>query len=156
MTSNCIPDDSAISHAKNCQWACPSSPVNNCTPNYAWILSGNTGMITHYVFISLVIFKSRTYLLLPSLWHIRTRCAIVDNFEFVTKKAIDVAFEMSMLFWLGCFLKSRWRIRGSPQCTVCRQYTTCVWCGRCLSQFQICVCVSGLVSLLSVSKFSLR
>ena len=29
-------------------------------------------------------------------------------------------------------------------------------CGRCLSQFQICVCVSGLVRLLSFSKFSLR
>ena len=40
-----------------------------------------------------------------------------------------------------------------PQCTVCRQCTTNVRGGRCLSQFQICVCVSGLV--LSVSKFSL-
>ena len=27
--------------------------------------------------------------------------------------------------------------------------------GSCVSQFQICVCVSGLVHLLSVSKFSL-
>ena len=38
--------------------------------------------------------------------------------------------------------------------TVCRQCTTCVLCGSCLSQFQICVCVSKLVSLLSLSKFS--
>ena len=38
----------------------------------------------------------------------------------------------------------------------CRQCTTCVRCGRCLSQFQICVCVSGLARPLSVSKFSLR
>ena len=29
-------------------------------------------------------------------------------------------------------------------------------CGSCLRQFQICVCVYGLVLLLSVSKFSLR
>ena len=49
-----------------------------------------------------------------------------------------------------------WRISRSPQCTVCRQCTTYVRCGRCLSQFQICVCVSRLVRLLSVSKFSLR
>ena len=41
---------------------------------------------------------------------------------------------------------------GQPQCTVCRQSTTKVRGGHCLSQFQICVCVSGLV--LSVSKFS--
>ena len=47
-------------------------------------------------------------------------------------------------------------IRHSQQCTVCRQYMTCVWCGSCLSQFQIYVCVSGLVCLLSVSKFSLH
>ena len=46
--------------------------------------------------------------------------------------------------------------QGSLQCTVCRQCTTCLLCGSCLSQFQICVCVSGLVHLLSVSKFSLR
>ena len=46
----------------------------------------------------------------------------------------------------------RWR-RGNQQCTVCRWCTTGVRGGRCLSQFQICVCVSGLV--LSVSKFSL-
>ena len=43
--------------------------------------------------------------------------------------------------------------RRCPTCTVCRQCTTNVRGGRCLSQFQICVCVSGLV--LSVSKFSL-
>ena len=47
------------------------------------------------------------------------------------------------------------RRRGNPQCTVCRQCTTNVRGGRCLSQFQICVCVSGLVRLLPVSKFSL-
>ena len=50
----------------------------------------------------------------------------------------------------------RWHIRGSQQCTVCRQCTTCVRCCSCLSQLQICVCVSGLVHLLSVSKFSQR
>ena len=50
----------------------------------------------------------------------------------------------------------RWHTRRSPQCTVCRQCTTCVLCGSCLSLFQICVCVSGLVSVLSVSKFIVR
>ena len=33
--------------------------------------------------------------------------------------------------------------------------TTGLLCGCCLSQFQICVCVSGIAHLLSVSKFSL-
>ena len=53
-----------------------------------------------------------------------------------------------------------WLISSSQQCTVCGpncgQCTTCVLCGCCLSQFQICVCVSRLVSLLSVIKFSLH
>ena len=67
--------------------------------------------------------------------------------------------------WDGCWGCScsatsyRWHIRYSQQCTVCRQCTTCVLCGCCLSQFQICVCVSWLVhlhDLLSASKFNLR
>ena len=38
------------------------------------------------------------------------------------------------------------------ECTVqCMQCTICAWCGSCLSQFQICVCVSGLVCLLPVT-----
>ena len=43
---------------------------------------------------------------------------------------------------------------GSATVPLC---TTCVLCGRCLSQFQICICVFRLVRLLSVSnpKFSL-
>ena len=42
--------------------------------------------------------------------------------------------------------------RHSQLCTasVCRQCKTGVWCGSCLSHVQICVCVSGLVSLLSL------
>ena len=84
---------------------------NNCTPNYAWVTLSPSGQLqndytySHYVFISLVILKNRTYLR-PSLGHIWTRCAFVDNFEFATNKAFDVSIGMSMLFWLGSFLKS--------------------------------------------------
>ena len=58
----------------------------------------------------------------------------------------------------GCSCSAIVDIRGSQQCTVYRRCTTCALCGRCLSQFQICVCVSGLLRLLSVStgKFSPR
>ena len=76
---------------------------NNCTPNYAWVLSGNTRMIT----LNCQYLKNRTYLLRPSLGHIWTRCAFIDNFEFATNKAFHVCLGMSMLFWLGGFLKSR-------------------------------------------------
>ena len=90
-----------------------SFPVNNCTPKLC--LSPfrqycNDYTHLHYVFISLVILKNRTYLLRPSLvifqrdvqWH----CAFMDIFEFATNKAFDVCIRMSMLFWLGSFLKS--------------------------------------------------
>ena len=50
----------------------------------------------------------------------------------------------------------RSRISHSPLCAVCRQCTTCVRCGRCLSQFQICVCVSGLSRLLSTASQQLQ
>ena len=53
----------------------------------------------------------------------------------------------------GCSCSAIVDAGQAQQCTVCRQCTTNVRGGRCLSQFQICVCVSGLV--LSVSKFSL-
>ena len=139
---------------------------NNCTPNYASVLSGNTKMITHIA----CTFEEQNIPFTPIFRHIRTRFAFVDIFEFATNKAFDVCIGMSMLFWLGCFLKSggqhflhmvsswnghHWRIRGSPHFTVCRQCTTCVLCGCCLSQFQICVCVSRLVRRMPVSKFSL-
>ena len=70
MKRNCISDDFTFWfwNAKDC--TCNSSPVNNCTPNYAWVHLGNTGMITHIVitfFISLAILKNRTYLSRPSL-----------------------------------------------------------------------------------------
>ena len=55
--------------------------------------------------------------------------------------------------WDGCWGCSCSAIVDAPQCTVCRQCTPNVRGGSCLSQFQICVCVSGHV--LSVSKFSL-
>ena len=41
----------------------------------------------------------------PIFRHIRTRCVFVDIIEFATNKAFDVCIGMSMLFWLGCFLK---------------------------------------------------
>ena len=144
-----------------------SSPVNDCTPNYAWVLSGNTGMITHRhdLFISLVFLKSRTYLPCPSLGHIRTRCAFVDNFEFAKNNAFesasmsasecpccsDWAVSWNLVGSISCALVWAWDncwgcscsaivdIRGSQQCTVCRQCTACVlcaWCGCCLSQFK--------------------
>ena len=115
----------------------------------------------------------------PIFRHIRTRCAFVDTFEFVTNKALDVCIGMSMLFWrfleisqvafllhgvvmrrllrmqLFCHRwQQTWLIGRSQQCTVCRPCTTCLRSGSCLSQFQICVCVFRLVSLLSVNKFS--
>ena len=64
---------------------------------------------------------------------------------------------MSLLLRMQLFsvFCHHWLISGSPKCTVCRQCMTCIWCGSCLSQFQICVCVSGLVHWLPVSKFSL-
>ena len=127
--------------------------------------------------VSLVVMKNRTYL--PFSGHIQTRYAFVDNFEFVTNKAFHVQrFASAVLIGqlLGNLIGSsfcawyrhemaavaaavlRWlkHHSRSQQCTICRQCTTCVLCGRCLSQFQICVCVSGLVSLLPVSTFSLR
>ena len=54
--------------------------------------------------------------------------------------------------WLQLF-RYGWHMSSSS--TLCRQCTTCVLCGCCLSQFQNCVCVSGLVCLLAVSKSSL-
>ena len=62
-------------------------------------------MITHYVFISLVILESRTYLLLPSLGHIRKRYAFVDNFEFTTNKAFDVCIRNVNAVLIGRFLE---------------------------------------------------
>ena len=114
MTRNCILDNLAISHFSKMQRT--ESVIrhllhNNCTPNYAWVTLSPSGQLqndytySHYVFISLVILKNRTYLR-PSLGHIWTRCAFVDNFEFATNKAFDVSIGMSMLFWLGSFLKS--------------------------------------------------
>ena len=66
MKRNCISDNFTFWNAK--EWSCNSLPVNNCTPNYAWVLSCNTGMITHIIItFLLVILKNRTYLSRPSL-----------------------------------------------------------------------------------------
>ena len=97
----------------------------------------------------------------PIFRHIRTRCAFVDTFEFVTNKALDVCIGMSMLFWRfleisqvafllhGVVMRRllrmqlfchRWGIRGSQQCTVCRQYTTCVLRQLSESVSNLCLC----------------
>ena len=163
--------------------------------NKPWFLSEkfrqhwNDYTYRHDVIISLEILKNRTYLPRPSLGHIRTRCALIDNFEFATYKAFESSMSASecqccligqqleqllgnlvciilfawcrrvvMRWWLKLHLFfHHWRriSRRTQQCTVCR-CTACLLCGRCLSQFRICVCVFGLVRLLSVSKFSLR
>ena len=46
--------------------------------------------------------------------------------------------------------------RRCLSCTVCRQCTTDVLCGSCLSHVQICVCVSRFMRWLPLSKSSLR
>ena len=103
---------------------------------------------------------------------------IVDSFEFAKNKAFGLCIQNVNTVLIGLFLEilqlaflahgaimrwllrmqlfsHRWHIRGSQQCTVCRQCTTFVWCGSCLSQSQIRVCASRLMHLLSISKFSL-
>ena len=75
-------------------------------------------------------------------------CRILDG----VRRILERSFGQSG----GCMFCHRWCIRRSQQCAVGRQCTTSVLSVRCQSQFQICVCVSGLVSLLSVSMFSLH
>ena len=61
---------------------------------------------------------------------------------------------MRWLLWMQLFCHG-WLIcssSSSQQSTLCRQCANCIQCGCCLGRFQICVCVSRL---LSVSKFSL-
>ena len=132
---------------------------------------------THHHYVFTCNFEEQNIPFTPIFRHIWTRCAFVDIFEFAKKKPSMSASEcqccsdwavswnlvgsissaygvvMRRLLRMQLFCH-RWR-RGNPQCTVCRWCTTGVRGGRCLSQFQICVCVSGLVRLLSVSKFSL-
>ena len=60
----------------------------------------NAGMITHIV----ITFYFTSCLLHPSLGHIQTKCAFIDNFEFAANKAFNVCIGMSMLF-IGQFLE---------------------------------------------------
>ena len=137
--------------------------------------SGNPGMTTQIVIriILLFIMQDKTYVTSLSLRDIRTRRAFVDKFLVCNKKGLRCLHwnVNAALIWqfLGnmvdnnscAWCRHEWRLwqqvichgwrssSSSPPCTV-----GSVQPGPCLSQFQICVCVS--VPLLSVSKFSLR
>ena len=80
-------------------------------PNYAWVFSCNSlepssdCTDSHDMIISHEIMNNRKFLLYPSSGHILTRCAFVDNFEFVTNTAFEVFIWM---FLLGSFLEMSW------------------------------------------------
>ena len=86
-----------------------SLPVNNCIQimlesfqeTQQWL---HTSSLRFYFTCN---FQEQNIPFTPIFRHIRTRCAFVDIFEFATNKAFDVCIGMSMLFWLGSFLKSR-------------------------------------------------
>ena len=176
MKRNCISDDFTFRNAKD--WACNSSPIAQrlhsklCLSPFGQHRNDFTHR--HYIFISLVMLKNRTYLSRPLQAYSNEMC-IRWYFEFATNKTFYVCIGICCSDWavswnlvsiISCAwcrhetaaedaTGHRWHIRGSPQCTFCRQCTTCVLCCSCLSQFQICVCVSRLVRRLPVSKFSL-
>ena len=104
--------------------------------------------------------------------HDKKTSKIVDNFQFIANKVLDVIFTIFVMSPLGCFLKILldvflllplnsiswrlwWCLLGHQQ-QVFRKGTKYGLCNCCLGHVQIYVCVSRLVCLLSVSKFSLH
>ena len=83
-------------------WACNSSSVSQRLHSKL-CLSPFVQTLEWLHTLSLPIYFT-SYLSHPSLGHIRTKCAFVDNFEFAANKAFDVCIGMSMLF-IGQFLE---------------------------------------------------
>ena len=124
MKRNCIFDDFTFWNAKD--WACNSLPVNNCTPNYAWVRSAWFGQHRkdythhHYVFISLVILKNRTYLSRPSLGIFER-----DVYSLISLSLLQIKPSMSALECQCCSdWAVSWNLVGSISCAWCHWDTT--------------------------------
>ena len=170
MKRNCILDNFTFQNAKD--WVFNSSPVAQqlhsklCFSPF-W---QHRNDYTH----TACNFEEQNIPFAPIFRHIWTRCAFIDSLILLSLWQINPSMSASECQCCSHWALS-WNLVGSISCawcrherdaeyaavlpyqqyTVCRQYMTCILCGCCLSQFQICVCVSRLVRRMPVSKFSL-